>query len=63
MMGMPFVVSAVGSPLEDFSHRKLAGFVKSPSSRHSREGGSPELLEKTGFLFPDYYPRGQASRE
>jgi len=24
-------------------------FVKSPQGRHSREGGSPEMLEKTGF--------------
>jgi hypothetical protein len=28
------------------------GHVKSPPSRHSREGGSPESLEKTGFPLP-----------
>jgi hypothetical protein len=27
----------------------LDAFVKSIRSRHSREGGSPEALEKTGF--------------
>jgi hypothetical protein len=27
----------------------LDGLIKSPLSRHSREGGSPEALEKTGF--------------
>jgi len=28
---------------------KIDAFVKSPPGRHSREGGSPEALEKTGF--------------
>jgi len=31
---------------------KIDGFVKSPPSRHSREGGSPEALEIPGFPFP-----------
>jgi len=28
---------------------KIDGLVKSPPGRHSREGGSPEDLRKTGF--------------
>jgi len=30
----------------------LAGCGKTPIIRHSRESGSPESLEKTGFLLP-----------
>jgi hypothetical protein len=26
--------------------------LKNPMNRHSRESGSPEYLEKTGFLLP-----------
>jgi hypothetical protein len=31
---------------------KFDAFVKSPTGRHSREGGSPEDLIKTGFPPP-----------
>jgi len=34
---------------------KFDGLVKSSQSRHSREGGSPEVLEKTGFP-PEFTP-------
>jgi hypothetical protein len=30
----------------------LTGCGKTPIYRHSREGGSPERIEKTGFLLP-----------
>ena len=40
----------------------LDGLVKTAICRHSREGGSPGVFEKTGFPLPDPSP-GQASRE
>ena len=41
-----FVVAAPKGP------HSLAGCGKTPISRHSRESGSPEDIEKTGFLLP-----------
>jgi hypothetical protein len=37
---------------KEFRMMKFDAFVKSLPGRHSREGGSPEALEKTGFPPP-----------
>jgi hypothetical protein len=51
MMGMPFVVSAFGTPPEeDFSHRKLDGFVKSPRQPFSVIPAKAGIQSFQGFL-------------
>lgn len=51
---------------EDFPHfdyNKFDGPIKSHEGRRSRAGGSPELLDVTGFPLPAKHMQGQASRE
>jgi len=46
-------VGGTGTPA-----KRLAGCGKTPIDRHSRESGSPEYIEKTGFLLPqEWHPK------
>jgi len=51
-IGLSIIVkTAFHTRVTSFQNRQFDNLVKRPYRRHSREGGSPELLEFSGFPF------------